>query len=179
MTTRRSTKPSRPWPREPGGYLIAADAGLGSVPLEVRVTRRWRELDSNFRFRARVVSVLLLRDQMLVSSSYAASRAKPLSTASHFREPADNDNCAGRGATCAAHIITQPDDGHRPPLGRTQKRHHGHRSNGYLRRMAMPHCGAVSCNRRATRDDRTAGRNASRSSHSARPQGRRWPASHC
>ena len=34
---------------------------------------------------------------MLVSSSYAASRAKPLSTASHFREPADNDNCAGRG----------------------------------------------------------------------------------
>ena len=35
--------------REPGGYLIAADAGLGSVPLEVRVTRRWREMDSNFR----------------------------------------------------------------------------------------------------------------------------------
>jgi len=28
--------------REPGGYLIAADEGLGSVPLEVRVTRRWR-----------------------------------------------------------------------------------------------------------------------------------------
>ena len=28
--------------REPGGYFIAADAGLGSVPLEVRVTRRWR-----------------------------------------------------------------------------------------------------------------------------------------
>ena len=37
--------------RELGGYLIAADAGLGSVPLEVRVTRRWREVDSNFRFR--------------------------------------------------------------------------------------------------------------------------------
>jgi len=34
--------------REPGGLLIAADAGLGSVPLEVRVTRRWREPDSNF-----------------------------------------------------------------------------------------------------------------------------------
>ena len=34
--------------RELGGYLIAADAGLGSVPLEVRVTRRWREPDSNF-----------------------------------------------------------------------------------------------------------------------------------
>ena len=33
--------------REPGGLLIAADAGLGSVPLEVRVTRRWREPDSN------------------------------------------------------------------------------------------------------------------------------------
>ena len=29
--------------------MIAADAGLGSVPLEVRVTRRWREMDSNFR----------------------------------------------------------------------------------------------------------------------------------
>ena len=26
--------------REPGGYLIAADEGLGSVPLEARVTRR-------------------------------------------------------------------------------------------------------------------------------------------
>ena len=39
--------------RELGGYLIAADAGLGSVPLEVRVTRRWREVDSNFRFRVR------------------------------------------------------------------------------------------------------------------------------
>jgi len=37
--------------RELGGYLIAADAGLGSVPLEVRVTRRWREMASNFRFR--------------------------------------------------------------------------------------------------------------------------------
>jgi len=35
--------------REPGGYLIAADAGLGSVPLEVRMTRRWREPDSNHR----------------------------------------------------------------------------------------------------------------------------------
>ena len=44
--------------REPGGLLIAADAGLGSVPLEVRVTRCWRKLDSNLRFRARVVSVL-------------------------------------------------------------------------------------------------------------------------
>ena len=33
--------------REPGGYFIAADAGLGSVPLEVRVTRRWRKADSN------------------------------------------------------------------------------------------------------------------------------------
>ena len=32
-------------------------------------TVRWRELDSNLRFRARVVSVLLLRDQMLASSS--------------------------------------------------------------------------------------------------------------
>ena len=48
MTTRRSTKPSRPWPASQEGYLIAADAGLGSVPLEVRVTRRWREPDSNF-----------------------------------------------------------------------------------------------------------------------------------
>ena len=27
--------------REPGGYLIAADAGLGSVPLEVRATCRF------------------------------------------------------------------------------------------------------------------------------------------
>ena len=27
--------------RELGGYLIAADAGLGSVPLEVRATRRF------------------------------------------------------------------------------------------------------------------------------------------
>ena len=34
--------------REPGGYLIAADEGLGSVPLEVRVARRWREMDSNY-----------------------------------------------------------------------------------------------------------------------------------
>jgi hypothetical protein len=33
--------------REPGGYLIAADEGLGSVPLEVRVTRRWSKRDSN------------------------------------------------------------------------------------------------------------------------------------
>ena len=33
--------------REPGGYLIAADEGLGSVPLEVRVTRRWSKPDSN------------------------------------------------------------------------------------------------------------------------------------
>ena len=40
--------------RELGGYLIAADAGLGSVPLEVRVTRRWRELDSNSRFRCEI-----------------------------------------------------------------------------------------------------------------------------
>ena len=29
--------------REPGGYLIAADEARVSVPLEVRVTRRWRE----------------------------------------------------------------------------------------------------------------------------------------
>ena len=36
------------WPASQEGYLIAADAGLGSVPLEVRVTRRWREPDSNF-----------------------------------------------------------------------------------------------------------------------------------
>jgi len=56
--------------RELGGYLIAADAGLGSVPLEVRVTRRWREPDSNHRSRARVVSVLLLRDQMLLASAW-------------------------------------------------------------------------------------------------------------
>ena len=33
--------------REPGGYLIATDAGFGSVPLEVRVTHRWRKVDSN------------------------------------------------------------------------------------------------------------------------------------
>ena len=31
--------------------MIAADAGLGSVPLEVRVTRRWRGMDSNLQFR--------------------------------------------------------------------------------------------------------------------------------
>ena len=37
--------------RELGGYLIAADAGLGSVPLEVRVTRRWRGVDSKIQFR--------------------------------------------------------------------------------------------------------------------------------
>jgi hypothetical protein len=40
--------------RELGGYLIAADAGLGSVPLEVRVTRRWREMDSNFQYASTV-----------------------------------------------------------------------------------------------------------------------------
>jgi hypothetical protein len=34
--------------------LIAADAGLGSVPLEVRVTRRWREMDSNFQYASTV-----------------------------------------------------------------------------------------------------------------------------
>src|SRR6516162_9631936 len=38
--------------REPGGYLIAADEGLGSLPLEVRVTRRWRKQDSNLGSRA-------------------------------------------------------------------------------------------------------------------------------
>ena len=50
-------------------------------------------------------------------------------------------------------------------------------------KQSKPHCGAVSWNRRkapnhrrATRDDRTAGRNDSRSSHSARPRGRRAPA---
>ena len=31
--------------------MIAADAGLGSVPLEVRVTRRWRGVDSKIQFR--------------------------------------------------------------------------------------------------------------------------------
>ena len=39
--------------RELGGYLIAADAGLGSVPLEVSVTRRWSKPDSNSRSRRR------------------------------------------------------------------------------------------------------------------------------
>jgi len=65
MTTRRSTKPSRPWPASQEGYLIAADAGLGSVPLEVRVTRRWREMDSNFWFlpgRRRADSEHFLKD---------------------------------------------------------------------------------------------------------------------
>jgi hypothetical protein len=35
---------------------------------ESSLTPRWRELDSNLRFRARAVSVLPLRDQMLASS---------------------------------------------------------------------------------------------------------------
>ena len=42
--------------RELGGYLIAADAGLGSVPLEVRVTRRWREPDSKPSVPSRTTS---------------------------------------------------------------------------------------------------------------------------
>src|SRR6516165_4689651 len=55
--------------RELGGYLIAADAGLGSVPLEVRVTRRWRELDSKFQFLATVGGFAGLRDTRSGQSS--------------------------------------------------------------------------------------------------------------
>jgi hypothetical protein len=61
-------------------------------------TRRWRELDSNLRFRARAVSVLPLRDQMLASSSSSGEPGEsPFSRPGHFREAADNYDCAGRG----------------------------------------------------------------------------------
>jgi len=61
-------------------------------------TRLWRWLDSNFRFRARAVSVLPLRDQMLASgSSSGEPDASPFSRPGHLREAADNYDCAGRG----------------------------------------------------------------------------------
>jgi hypothetical protein len=61
-------------------------------------TLRWRELDSNLRFRARAVSVLPLRDQMLASSSSSGEPGEsPFSRPGHFREAADNYDCAGRG----------------------------------------------------------------------------------
>jgi hypothetical protein len=56
------------------------------------------ELDSNLRFRARAVSVLPLRDQMLASSSSSGEPGEsPFSRPGHFREAADNYDCAGRG----------------------------------------------------------------------------------
>jgi hypothetical protein len=61
-------------------------------------TPRWRELDSNLQFRARAVSVLPLRDQMLASSSSSGEPGEsPFSRPGHFREAADNYDCTGRG----------------------------------------------------------------------------------
>jgi hypothetical protein len=63
-----------------------------------RRTVCWRELDSNLQFRARAVSVLPLRDQMLASSSSSGEPGEsPFSRPGHFREAADNYDCTGRG----------------------------------------------------------------------------------
>ena len=50
-------------------------------------TLRWRELNSNLRFRARVASVLLLRDQMLASSS---SSGEPGEVPFHVQVTSEN-----------------------------------------------------------------------------------------
>src|SRR6516162_7298331 len=79
-----------PHPRRPVGAMhrampVSADRAAPAGPAHPREkpasrrgraksretwTLRWRELDSNLRFRARVVSVLLLRDQMLLASAW-------------------------------------------------------------------------------------------------------------
>jgi len=57
-----------------------------------------------------------LRNQMLASGSVQRRAGRnSFPRPGHFREPADNDDCAGRGATCGAHTITRPEYGHRSP----------------------------------------------------------------
>ena len=73
--------------REPGGYLIAADEGLGSVPLEVRVARRWREMDSNYWSRQGETSLGRHVVSARGSTSVTSPRQQPASepaTISHL-----------------------------------------------------------------------------------------------
>jgi hypothetical protein len=54
--------------------LIAADAGSGSVPLEVRLTRRWRGVDSNFQYaeEAKLVAAAFFLRRLLGTDRRAA-----------------------------------------------------------------------------------------------------------
>ena len=83
--------------RELGGYLIAADAGLGSVPLEVCVTRRWRDRDSNHRSRS------CERFFWAVRGSIEAQRRNGLLLTRRWREPDSNHrsrSCEGSSGRC-------------------------------------------------------------------------------
>jgi hypothetical protein len=53
---------------------------------------------------------------MLASSSSSGEPCEsPFSRPAHFREGADNYDCARQRATCAAHTITRPEDGYQSP----------------------------------------------------------------
>jgi hypothetical protein len=56
-----------------------------------------------------------------ISSLQRRVERSPFPRPGHLREPADNDDCARRGASCAAHTVTQSDDGQSVAAARRQK----------------------------------------------------------
>ena len=147
-------------------------------------TRRWRELDSNLRFRARVVSVLPLRDQMLASRS---SSGEPGEVPFHGQVTSENlpiTMIAPAEAQPAPHTSSPGwavAIGGRRSYAKTTSRTELERvftSNGdaALRRSELesPESDQIIAARRVTIEQQDA--TFRTSSHSARPRGRRAPA---
>ena len=94
----------------------------------VCMTRRWRELDSNLRFRARAVSGFAPEGPNVGIQLFQRRAGRsPFPPPGHFRESADNEDCAGREAP-APHTSSPGDRWPSIAAGRTQRPHQGHPS---------------------------------------------------
>jgi len=92
------------------------------------LTLCWRELDSNLRFRARAVSGFAPEGPNVGIQLFQRRAGRsPFPPPGHFRESADNEDCAGREAP-APHTSSPGDRWPSIAAGRTQRPHQGHPS---------------------------------------------------